>query len=116
VRRLRGISLIDFGVTMEDKAEGLKGMSADGVDGAAPESWPAVELRVMAKRHIQEASEEEQKEYVRSILRACRASRVERYVIRSSGMSILLGGERDLDSLARWVDLAREVQAEKDPG
>jgi hypothetical protein len=101
---------------MEDKAEGLKGMSGEGAAAGASGvgGWPAIELRVMAKRHIQEASEEEQKEYVRSILCACRASRVQRYVIRSSGMSILLGGERDLDSLARWVDLAREVQAEKD--
>ncbi len=73
---------------------------------------PAIEFRVMAKRHIQEASEADQKEYLRDILRACRAHGVQRYVIRSSGMSILLGGEPDLVKLARWVELAREVQGE----
>jgi hypothetical protein len=107
------VSLVDFGVTMEDKAEGLKGMPGPGADGADPASWPAVEMRVMAKRHIQEASEEEQKQYVRGILAACRKAHLERYVIRSSGMSILLGGEPDLERLARWVDIVREVQAEK---
>jgi uroporphyrinogen-III decarboxylase len=113
VRKLRGVSLVDFGVTMEDKAEGLEGMPGPGAGGADPASWPAVEMRVMAKRHIQEASEEEQRRYVRDILAACRKARLERYVIRSSGMSILLGGEPDLDKLARWVDIVREVQAEK---
>jgi hypothetical protein len=107
VRRLTGVALLDFGVTMEDKAAGLGGLQP----GAES---PAIELRVMAKRHIQEATEEEQKDYVRGIIRACRAHRLPRYVVRSSGMSILLGGEPDLQKLARWVDLVREVQAEKD--
>ena len=108
VSRLTGIALLDFGVTMEDKEAGVRGLPASG--GKAP----AIEFRVMAKRHIQEAAEAEQKEYVRGIIRACRAHGVARYVIRSSGMSILLGGEPDLQKLARWVDLVREVQAEKD--
>ena len=55
---------------------------------------------------------EEQRRYVRGILAACREDGIERYVIRSSGMSILLGGEPDLEKLARWVQLVREVQAE----
>jgi uroporphyrinogen-III decarboxylase len=122
VGKLKGISLLDFGVTMEDKAEGLKGLARSGgsagvATGGAlaaerDAGGPAIEFRVMAKRHIQEAAEAEQKEYLRSILHACRVQGVQRYVIRSSGMSILLGGEPDLAKLARWVELAREVQEE----
>jgi Uroporphyrinogen decarboxylase (URO-D) len=108
VQRLKGVALLDFGVTMEDKAEGLHGLGEKGL-----RSGPrAVEFRVMAKRHIQEASEDAQREYLRSILGACRADGIERYVIRSSGMSILLGGEPDLQKLARWVVIAREAQSE----
>ncbi len=109
IQRLRGVALLDFGVTMERKADGLSGLGERGLR-AGPR---AVEFRVMAKRHIQEASEQEQKNYVRGILAACRQDGIQRYVIRSSGMSILLGGEPDLQRLARWVQLVREVQAEE---
>jgi acyl-CoA synthetase (NDP forming) len=47
---------------------------------------------------------------VRGIVRACRAAGVRKYVIRSSGMSVLLGADKDLARLARWVELAREAQ------
>jgi hypothetical protein len=103
IDRLDGVALLDFGVTMEDKREGMKGLSRS----------PALELRVMAKRHVQEAPEEDAKEYVRGIIAACRERGVRKYVLRSSGMSILLGGEADLAKLARWVELVREVQSEK---
>ncbi|MFA5026806.1 MAG: uroporphyrinogen decarboxylase family protein [Candidatus Methylomirabilota bacterium] len=108
IGRLTGVRLIDFGVSMEDKAEGLRRLAEAG-GGTIP---CAVEFRVMAQRHIQEASEEAQKAYVRRILAGCRRHRLSRYVLRSSGMSLLLGGEADLASLARWVELVREVQAE----
>lgn len=111
VLRLTSIQLLDFGVSMEDKTEGLAGLTAAGGDPHGPR---AIEFRVMAQRHIQEASEEEQKTYVRAILRGCREHGVPRYVVRSSGMSLLLGGEPDVARLARWVELVREVQAEKD--
>jgi uroporphyrinogen-III decarboxylase len=103
IDRLDGVALLDFGVTMEDKREGMKGLSRS----------PALELRVMAKRHVQEASEEAAKAYVRDMIAACREHSVRKYVLRSSGMSILLGGEEDLAKLARWVELVREVQSEK---
>jgi hypothetical protein len=67
----------------------------------------------MAKRHVQEATEETAKAYVRDMVAACRERGVPKYVLRSSGMSILLGGEPDLAKLARWVELVREVQSEK---
>jgi uroporphyrinogen-III decarboxylase len=109
IQGLRGVALLDFGVTMENKADGLAGLGQKALR-TGPR---AVEFRVMAKRHVQESSEQEQKRYVRDIIAACRRDGIERYVIRSSGMSILLGGEPDLQKLARWVELVREVQAEE---
>jgi uroporphyrinogen-III decarboxylase len=102
IHKLRGISLFDFGVTMESKEEGIKRL-------VRPQ---ALELRVFAKPHIQEADEASQKAYVRSIVEACARQGVRKYVIRTSGMSTLLGGERDIEKLSRWVTLAREAQAE----
>ena len=101
IHRLTGIDLFDFGVTMEDKAAGIAGLRGP----------QALEMRVFAKRHIQEAGDAEARDYVRGIVRACRDGGVAKYVIRSSGMSVLLGSERDLARLARWVELAREAQA-----
>ena len=60
------------------------------------------------------ASDEEAKAYVRRILLACGEARIERYVLRSSGMSLLLGADEDLARLRRWVELAREAQQELD--
>jgi uroporphyrinogen-III decarboxylase len=104
IDRLEGVALLDFGVTMEDKREGMKGLRRRPA--------PALELRVMAKRHIQEASEEAAKAYIRDMIAACTDHGAKKYVLRSSGMSILLGGEEDLAKLARWVELVREVQTE----
>jgi hypothetical protein len=105
IHKLPDIDLLDFGVTMEDKAAGLAGL-------ARPQ---ALELRVFAKRHLQESSDAEAREYVRGILRACREAGVGRYVIRSSGLSVLLGAEKDLARLTRWVQLVREAQADEKP-
>jgi hypothetical protein len=101
IHRLSDIDLFDFGVTMEDKAEGIAGL----------QRAQAIELRVFAKNHVQEAGEAEAREYVAGILRACRRAGVQKYIIRSSGMSVLLGAAADLKKLARWVELAREAQA-----
>ena len=102
IDRLNGVALLDFGVTMVDKREGMKGLRRA----------PALELRVMAKRYIQEAPEDAAKAYIRDMISACKDYGVKKYVLRSSGMSILLGGEEDLAKLARWVELVREVQSE----
>lgn len=102
IHKLKDIALFDFGVTMESKEEGMKGLSGP----------QALELRVFAKPHIQEAGESAQKDYVRGIIRQCRKYGIRKYLIRTSGMSSLLGGERDFDMLVRWVDLVRETQAE----
>lgn len=102
IDRLNSVALLDFGVTMQDKREAMNGLSRS----------PALELRVMAKSNIQEASTEVAKAYVRDIIEACKERGVKKYVLRSSGMSVLLGGEEDLLKLARWVELVRDVQSE----
>ena len=61
---------------------------------------------------MQECSEEEAKVYIRKILNDLREKNIEKYVIRSSGMSVLLGGREDIRRLARWVELVREAQEE----
>jgi hypothetical protein len=100
--RLGGVSLLDFGVTMESKDEGIAGLTAPRT----------LELRVFAKPHIQDVGEAEQKDYVRGIVESCTRRGVRKYVIRTSGMSTLLGGEKDIEKLGRWVELAREAQME----
>jgi hypothetical protein len=100
IHKLPDIDLLDFGVTMEDKAAGIAGLRRP----------QALELRVFAKRHLQEASDEEAREYVRGMLRSCRAAGVGKYVIRSSGLSVLLGAQKDLARLTRWVEVVREAQ------
>lgn len=103
VHALPDIDLLDFGVTMDDKEIGLKGLARK----------QTLELRVMAQTHIQQCSEEESKEYVRKILRDCKKYNIDSYVLRSSGMSVVHGAETDLKMLARWVELVREVQEEE---
>ncbi len=103
IQNLDDIEILDFGVSMENKGAGIELLKKPYV----------LELRVFAKPHIQECTEEESKEYVRTILRNCRENGVRSYVIRSSGMSVVLGAEEDLRKLGRWVDLVREVQSEE---
>ena len=99
---LTDIDLVDFGVTMESKKAGIAGLKRDQL----------LEIRVKAQNHVQESTEEESKDYIREILAECKDSGIEKYVLRSSGMSIVNGAEDDVRKLARWVEIAREVQAE----
>ena len=103
IHKLPDIDLLDFGVTMEDKAAGLAGLTRP----------QALELRVFAKRHLQEASDQEAR--TTCGVSCAPAGARGRYVIRSSGMSLLLGAEKDLARLARWVELVREVQVSEKP-
>jgi hypothetical protein len=81
IHRLSDITLFDFCVSMEDKVAGIGGLRA-------PQT---LELRVFAQHHIQECSEEESKSYIRQIVEDCRKGDISRYIIRSSGMSVILG-------------------------
>jgi hypothetical protein len=102
IQRLSSIDLLDFGVTMEDKRAGMRRLGKP----------QALEIRFHAQRHVQECGDEEAKLYIRKILNDLRENNIERYVIRSSGMSVLLGAREDIRKLARWVDLVREAQQE----
>jgi hypothetical protein len=103
IQKLPDIDLMDFGVTMNDKIAGINNLVRN----------QAIEFRVHAQNHIQQCSEEESKEYVRSLIHGCRDVGLRSYVIRSSGMSVVHGADTDLALLSRWVDLVREVQNEQ---
>ena len=104
IHKLDNISIFDFGVTMEHKAKGLELLNRN----------QTLELRVMAQTHVQDCTEEESKSYIRDILSDCKEIGIDKYVLRSSGMSVVNGAADDVKKLARWVDLVREVQAETD--
>ncbi len=103
IQELPDIDLMDFGVTMNNKIAGIKSLVRN----------QAVEFRVHAQNHIQQCSEEESKEYIRSLIRGCKEAGLQSYVIRSSGMSVLHGAEKDRAMLGKWVKLVREVQKEQ---
>lgn len=102
VHQLPDIDIVDFGVSMEDKGLGIKGLKREQV----------VEFRVKAQTHVQQCTDEGAKEHVRKIIRHCKEASIQSYVLRSSGMSVVFGADKDLQKLARWVELVREVQAE----
>jgi hypothetical protein len=95
------IELLDLGVSMEDKGPGLRAMR---------KSTP-VEVRVRAQGHVQEADEADMARYMSDILTLLGEKKVDRYVLRTSGMSVLLGAEQDLMKLKKWIDITRTVMA-----
>jgi len=102
VHKLKDIDILDFGVTMENKLTGMESLNRS----------QTLEIRVMAQTHVQQCSEEESKKYIRGILEDCRKMGINKYVLRSSGMSVVDGAVKDVKKLGRWVDLVREVQEE----
>jgi uroporphyrinogen-III decarboxylase len=102
VVKVPDIEVLDFGVTMDDKRAALEKL---------PNSFNStIELRVMAQKHIQNATDEEMRAYMEEIVACCREMELEKYVLRSSGMSVLLGAEDDLKQLRKWVEVTRRVQ------
>jgi len=102
------IELLDLGVSMEDKEQGIANLlEATPADRPVPQ----VELRVLAHKHIQNASEQQTRTYMEGILGTCRRHGLTRYVLRSSGMSQVHGAAEDIRQLARWVEISRDVQA-----
>ncbi|MEE8441123.1 MAG: hypothetical protein V3S41_05325, partial [Spirochaetia bacterium] len=102
IHELTDIDILDFGVTMESKRVGISGLNRNQI----------LELRVKAQNHVQECTEEESKDYIKEILSECKEAGIDKYVLRSSGMSIVKGASEDVRKLARWVELVRDVQAE----
>jgi len=102
IHKLKDVDLLDFGVTMENKLMGMNGLNRD----------QTLEIRVMAQNHIQQCSEKDSMNYIRSILEDCRKMGITRYVLRSSGMSVIDNAAEDVEKLGRWVGLVREVQEE----
>ena len=99
IEKIKSIELLDLGVSMENKEVGLNTMKRN----------IPVEVRVHAQLHIQEAEEAHIERYMRDIVASLVKKSTERYVLRSSGMSMLLGAEEDLLKLRKWVEITREV-------
>lgn len=96
------IDVLDFGVTMDDKRAGLEKL---------PHPFDStIELRVMAQKHIQHATDDEIRTYMEDIVACCQEMQLKKYVLRSSGMSVLLGAEDDLKRLRKWIEVTRRVQ------
>ncbi|MCP4395813.1 MAG: hypothetical protein GY801_00675 [bacterium] len=102
VLKVPNIDVLDFGVTMDDKRVGLEKL---------PHPFDStVELRVMAQAHIQNAADDEIRSYMEDIVACCQDIQLHKYVLRSSGMSVLLGAEDDLKQLRKWIEVTRRVQ------
>ncbi len=102
VIKVPNIDVLDFGVTMEDKRAGLEKLRNS--------TRKTIELRVLAQKHIQQATDDDMKAYMENIVMGCQEMSLEKYVLRSSGMSVLLGAEDDLKRLRRWIEITRDVQ------
>ena len=103
IGKLSDVELLDLGVSILDKKPALEALT---------NTEQAVELRVFAQPYVQECSEEEAKRYLLKMLAECSQRGLTKYVVRSSGMSIVFGADEDIRRLARWVDIAREAQNE----
>ena len=58
---------------------------------------------------MQKADKIEMQKFIEETVESCRECRVEKYVIRVSGLSVLLGAKKDLEKLKTWVKVARQV-------
>jgi len=87
---------------MEDKHEALKAIGNE----------QPVELRTLASKYIQMADKVETQQYINNQISECKQIGLKKYVLRSSGMSKLLGADIDLNKLRGWIELTREAATE----
>jgi len=100
--KLKSIELLDFGVSMENKKKGL---------GRLDKEIP-IECRILAQKHIQNANSKEVEIYMRGIIQEFKKRKIKKYVLRSSGMSTLLGAKKDIKKLSQWIEITRKLQIE----
>jgi uroporphyrinogen-III decarboxylase len=105
ILKLRNLKLADLGPAIADKPAAIRVFA--GVDRARP-----TEIRFAADRLVQTASEDRIRQYITETICACQAAGMEKYVLRVSGMSLLLGAEEDLRKLQTWIRVTRAVQDE----
>jgi hypothetical protein len=105
ILKLRNLKLADLGPAIADKPAAIRVFA--GADRAKP-----TETRFAADRLVQKATEEQIREYITETICACRETGLEKYVLRVSGMSLLLGAEEDLRKLQTWIRVTRAVQNE----
>lgn len=100
ITKLNSLDILDFGVSMEDKSIGM-----DNLDIDIP-----IELRILAQKYIQNADKEAMGKYMQNILQNCKDRNLNKYILRTSGMSTLLGAEKDLRKLREWIEVSRVLQ------
>jgi len=100
IEKLSSLDLLDFGVSMEDKSIGLDNLSKN----------LTIEFRVLAQKYIQGADQDTMRKYMYEIIHYCKKKNLEKYILRTSGMSTLLGAEKDLLKLREWIEVSRDIQ------
>jgi uroporphyrinogen-III decarboxylase len=103
IAELPNLQILDFGVSMEEKSPALEKLE---------NKKQVLELRTLAQKYIQNSTEEATLDYMRNMVSSVKKSGIEKYVLRSSGMSIVHGVNEDIRRLARWVELSRKAQEE----
>jgi uroporphyrinogen-III decarboxylase len=102
IMELKKIDLLDIGVSVEDKEKAIKIVNPN----------IPLEIRVLASKYIQNAAENEIKDYMKNIISSCKKFNIKKYILRSSGMSVLNGSLEDLKKLRNWIKITRDVQKE----
>jgi len=96
------IELFDIGVSVKNKRNVI-----DIIDKLRRKI--TLELRI-SPNTIQQSTKEDLKRQLADIVEFCKQKKIEKFVIRSSGMDELLGIQNDLEKARTWIDLAREIQ------
>jgi len=97
ILRIPKIELLDIGLSVEKK-KAIENL---------PRKVP-LELRI-SPLIVQTMPEEKLKRQLTNIVEVCKKEQVEKFVLRCSGMSELLGLKEDLKKANIWIDLTREV-------
>jgi len=99
ILRLPVLDLFDIGPGVKNKKQAIQQIGQD----------KPTEIRFAADRCVQRADENEMQKFVEETVESCRECQVEKYVIRVSGLSVLLGAKKDLEKLRTWIKVARRV-------
>lgn len=105
ILKLKNLKLADLGPAIADKPAAIR------IFAETDRSKPT-EIRFAADRLVQKADEGQIREYVAETIRICQETKLEKYVLRVSGMSLLLGAQEDLQKMQTWIRVAKSVQEE----
>ena len=97
ILRLSDLQLFDIGPAVRDRHLAI---------GKLKNIQPT-EIRFAADELVQKADEAMIDSYLNETVEICEENRIEKYVLRVSGMSVLLGAKQDLEKLKTWIKVAR---------